>query len=1085
MSNHPPSPQLPPFDAAATLHALERRDLEAMTPPATPLWGQLDAGPLLRIHGLADFWEVDPAANFEQQTHDLLAGVHGQGTSVIYLILGGPRDVRVYMGLQGSGAEAELLKAALIGTFPGVLLPAAPESGLGASLKGSPLFTHMGRLTGIPTRKGARPTGQLSLSHSSARRTGQPSAAPSTNLPTTGLPAYQIERLLRGLAGQTWGYLVRATPVPTAEVLAKNRARFQDLSAASAHVHFQHTRQVQTMQTTGPNYQQGTSEAMNRDLTDYQAQHCLHLLERDLDRLTLGQAVGMWQSAVTFFAPEAPLLGRLAALLRAIFAGAESTPEPLRTFVCQPGKGSGSDPFVTLLTSEELAALIQFPRQEFPGYRIAPYTQFDLDPLPPSTIQPVNLGKVLDGARETGNWFIISRDDFAKHGLVAGVTGSGKTNTLFYLLDKLWRETQVPFLVIEPAKTEYRHLRAASIPDLQVYTLGDERWAPFRLNPFEFEIADGDHRIHVQTHIDYLKSVFNAAFILYAPMPYVLETCLHEIYQDRGWDLTTGHNRRLPPAETRTGAQPLEYDYPVFPTLADLYYKIDEVVDRLGYEERIQMDVKAGLKARVGSLLLGSKGLMLGARHSVPLKELLGRPTVLELEAIGSDDEKAFVIGLILTRLYEYRRVQAMQGGELPALQHVAVFEEAHRLLKNVPTEVETEEANLKGQAVETFANMLSEIRAYGQGVLIAEQIPAKLAPDAIKNTNLKLVHRIVAEDDRQVLGATMNLDERQSRYVTSLPTGQAVAYAEGADRPYLIQVPAHAAKQAGRKITNQQIANDMRQALADARYDPVPGYSRYLGGTTGFDPRSRDLALQLTRLPAFRAHFRRYFLSALLEPGRAVQDYGQLLHFIRQETTNFKLKPDDLAQLAVGVFLHALDDLFKTRGRGYNWLYNVTGALRDQAAEAFILVARGFDPADSGALARLTAEVTAKLATFATGYRQQTAREHGPFAGCVVCQQRCLYRYDVTPLVADEMFERNFVAAMQESRDDQVMWQQLACLAEDAAIQIVAMDGPPIVQEVALCYVSQMGSHLNFRNANQRKLVMNTMKLLAREEKS
>ncbi len=1069
MSNHPPSPQLPPFDTSATLHALERRDLEAMTPPATPVWGQLDAGPLLRIHGLADFWEVDLAANFEQQTHDLLAGLHGQGTSVIYLILGRPRDVRLYLGLQGPGADPELLKAVLTASFPGILLPPTPESGLGTSLRDTPLFTHMGRLTGIPTRKG----GMESTGTRGRRSQGaeDQKVARVSYASSGGGAGYQIERLLRGLAGQTWGYLVRATPVSTAEVLAKNRARFQDLSAASAHVHFQHTRQVQTMQTTGPNYQQGTSEAMNRDLTDYQAQHCLRLLERDLDRLTLGQAVGMWQSAVTFFAPEAPLLGRLAALLRAIFAGAESTPEPLRTFVCQPGKGSGSDPFATQLTSEELAALIQFPRQEFPGYRIAPYTQFDLDPLPPSTAQPVNLGKVLDGGRETGNWFIISRDDFAKHGLVSGVTGSGKTNTLFYLLDKLWREAHVPFLVIEPAKTEYRQLRAASIPDLQVYTLGDERWAPFRLNPFEFEIADGGHRIHVQTHIDYLKSVFNAAFILYAPMPYVLETCLHEIYQDRGWDLTTSHNRRLPPAGTVAGAQPLEYDYPVFPTLADLYYKIDEVVDRLGYEERIQMDVKAGLKARVGSLLLGSKGLMLGARHSVPLKELLARPTVLELEAIGSDDEKAFVIGLILTRLYEYRRVQAMQGGDLPALQHVAVFEEAHRLLKNVPTEVETEEANLKGQAVETFANMLSEIRAYGQGVLIAEQIPAKLAPDAIKNTNLKLMHRIVAEDDRQALGATMNLDERQSRYVTSLPVGQAAAYAEGADHPYLVQVPAHAAKQADRKITSQQIANAMGQALAEARYDPVPGYSRYLKGAAGFDPRLRDLALQLTRLPAFRAHFRRYFLSALLEPARAVQDYGQLLHFIRQETTNFKLRPDDLAQLAIGAFLHALDDLFEARGRGYNWLYNVNGALRDQAAEVFIAVARGFDPADSGALARLTTQVIAKLSTFATGYRQQTSREHGPFAGCIVCQRRCLYRYDVAPLMADKAVEHDFVTAIRETGGKDAMWNALTAVCRQAAAKVVETDSEATRDEIALCFAAQMAAALDLGPANERKL--------------
>jgi hypothetical protein len=1033
-----------------------------------PLWGQLDAGPLLRILGLADFWEAHPAANYEQQTDDMLGGLHGQGVSVVYLILGGARDVRAYVGLQGPNADPELLRATLAGVFPGILLPAASESGLGAALKDTPLFTHMGRLSGIPTRKGGAGSGGAN----EPRATEDRKVTPARSTGGDAGAGHQIERLLRGLVGQAWGYLVRATPVPAADVLAKSRARFQELTAASAYVNYQHTRQIQEMHTIGPNQQQGISDAMNRNLTDYQAQHCLRLLERDLERLTLGQAVGMWQVAVTFFAPDPATLGRLAALLRAVFAGADSTPEPLRTFACRPGKAGGSDPFATLLSSAELAALVQLPRQEFPGYRIAPYTQFDLDPPHAPAAEPINLGKILDGGRETGNWLVISRYDFAKHGLVAGVTGSGKTNTLFYVLDKLWREAHVPFLVVEPAKTEYRHLRAAAMPDLQIYTLGDERWAPFRLNPFEFEIASADQRIHVQTHIDYLKSVFNAAFILYAPMPYVLETCLHEIYQDRGWDLTTSQNRRLPLPGTAASVRAPEYDYPVFPTLADLYRKIDEVVDRLGYEERIQMDVKAGLKARVGSLLLGSKGLMLGARHSVPLQELLSRPTVLELEAIGNDDEKAFVIGLILTRLYEYRRLQAMRGDDLPPLQHVAVFEEAHRLLKNVPTEVETEGANLKGQAVETFANMLSEIRAYGQGVLIAEQIPAKLAPDVLKNTNLKLMHRIVAEDDRQALGATMNLAERQSRYVTSLGAGQAVAYAEGADRPYLVQVPAHAAKgQGSRRITNQQVAEAMGQALADARYDPVPGYSRYLCADGRFDPRLRDLALQLAELPALRAHFRRYFLSALLEPERAVQDYGQLLHLVRQETTNFKLKPADLAQATTAVFLHCLDDLFEARGRGYRWFYNVTAALRDQAAEALVAVARGFDPADANGLARLTADVTARLNVLATGYRQQTAREHGPFAGCVVCQRRCLYRYDVAPFASDKVSEHDFVSAIRESGGEDAMWNALAAVSRQVSGRVVETGNDETRNEVALCFATQMAAALDFGPANERKL--------------
>jgi hypothetical protein len=222
---------------------------------------------------------------------------------------------------------------------------------------------------------------------------------------------------------------------------------------------------------------------------------------------------------------------------------------PIRTFIgSSEGGTSPADTFITPLTSSEVATLCQLPREEFPGYQVTDYARFDIDvPIPSG--EAVALGKVLDGGQATGSWFSIPRQDFAKHGLVVGVTGSGKTNTMFYLLDRLWNKGNgVPFLVIEPAKTEYRDLapRPEFAGNLRIYTLGDERFAPFRINPFVFEIFDLNNRIHVQTHIDFLKSVFNAAFILYAPMPYVLETCLHEIYQDKGWDLTTGQNRRLP-----------------------------------------------------------------------------------------------------------------------------------------------------------------------------------------------------------------------------------------------------------------------------------------------------------------------------------------------------------------------------------------------------------------------------------------------------------------------------------------------------------------------------------------------------------
>jgi len=1025
------------FDIREIIERLERRKLDRAQPPVFPIWGQLDATCFLQVCGLAAFWEEKQGCRFEQYMEDLVTGFHGQGLPFAYLILGRRDQVQVYVGLQGPQAEI-LLATALRGTFPAIELAEKPTEKLGSALRQTALFNHLGRLTGIPTLK----------TRGENDREGS---------------VQQIERLLRGLYGEEWGYLVLARPTEDA------------LVSQMAYQGFEQIRQVSALVKKSVQIAPGTTS----EQTDRQAQYCVELLEKNLERLNRGKAQGTWQVEVYFFAASEAMLDKAKALLKSIFAGKDSMPDPLRTFKCTGGSALAQhDPFITLLNSYELSILTQLPREEMPGYTVRDYARFDvaLPTEPVEPVQAVNIGRILDGGTYTGNWYALPRHDFAKHGLVVGVTGSGKTNTLFHLLDKLWNKGQgVPFLVIEPAKAEYRDLRTApGFETLRIFTLGDERWAPFRLNPFEFEIADAENRIHVQTHIDFLKSVFNAAFILYAPMPYVLETCLHEIYQDKGWDLTTSQNRRLPPQEQGNEAR-----WPVFPTLTDLYNKIDEVVDRLGYEERIQMDVKAGLKARIGSLRLGGKGLMLDVRHSVPMAELLSHPTVLELERIGNDDEKAFIIGLLLTRLYEYRVVQARMHDTLPRLQHITVFEEAHRLLKHVPTEVQTEEANVKGQAVETFTNMLSEIRAYGQGVLIAEQIPTKLAPDAIKNTNLKIMHRIVAEDDRQVMGGTMNLDEAQKRYVTTLRTGQAVVYAEGADKPYLIQVYNFKGTNVKGRVKDKQVRGAMQQFCSQPLYDPLPGYSQHIQphqpGDGRADSETRDMALAVINHSEFAERFSRYFLSLIEEPRRAVYGYHDLAQLAEQVV---RPRPDQEKPVALYVMLQALADLLEDRGRCYGWFYNTVETLRRDLAAILCDIVRDFENRQE-VLDRLVARHAASLQTFSKAYKQLCARAPVPYAGCAFCQARCLYRYEVARLVKDKALERDFVGAIREASDDQEMWAKLAQVCQEAAGRAIQVENEAVIKAVALCYAAQMGPALDFSSASQRKMVKSIQNVL------
>jgi len=1048
----------PSIDFAQRIHALERRHLDGVGAPiAPPVWGQLEHVPFVRVLGQAAFWEDAPQLAYEQRMDDLVASAHGQGVTAYYLIIGRGLDLGLYMGLQGSQDEL-ILRSMLSGFYPGIELAKASRQDLGRMLEQARFFRLRGRLTGIPTRKsgsGASQRAETSRLSTSSQAKPRPS----------GQDGQQIERLMRGMSGAPWGYLVRAAPHPHVEIVSQAYACLDEIATIAAQTKRQIQEVTQTMTQMDPRTQQGSTRSVSAEIVNRQAEYAVTLLERQLQRLDEGKAVGMWNVEAHVFSPDSQALARAQALLNAVFAGPDSMPDPIRVYTC--GNGALPAPeFVTQLTSIELATLMQLPREEVPGYRIGDYAHFDLDTEQMAEGNVIRIGRILSGHTDTGLTYDMRRDQLAKHGLVAGVTGSGKTTTMFGLLDCIYDGGNgVPFLVIEPAKSEYRTLRGQTQPDgtgtgpvsnLRVYTLGDETVAPFRLNPFEFEIADAEHRIHIQTHIDYLKSVFNAAFILYAPMPYVLETCLHEIYQDKGWDLSSGTNRRLP--EKFWGQ---ESEWPVFPTLTDLYRKIDEVTERLGYEERIEMDVKAGLKARVGSLRLGGKGLMLDTQHGVPISELLAHPTVLELERIGNDDEKAFLIGLILTRLYEYRRVQAGHLKQMPVFQHVTVIEEAHRLLKNVSTEVETEGANTRGQAVETFANMLSEIRAYGEGVLIAEQIPTKLAPDAIKNTNLKIIHRLVAQDDREIVGGTMNMNEAQVRFLTTLPVGRAVVYAEGADHPYLVQIENYKDRLAGSgRPVDKAIALAMRALTHTPLYDPLPGYSTLIAR----DPQRKldvyvhDLAGRVCARPEFEAIWSGCFSNLALHPEWGRKSLDPLIDLLKR--TLASQTREQQGQTLLVVLLQAAHDTLQSRGRHYGWTYDKVEHLRQKLIEGLKI-----------ALSSRAEQSNPVLEQFASEYRALCRMEQGPFYGCGPCQERCSYRYDVTAEVRSRTFEHEFANIIRNAPDDQVMWTELAGLCRDATVRLIGDRDQLRINQAALCIGVQAAQRLGFGIGTQRKV--------------
>lgn len=820
-----PSPEksifpLIPFESRlpiALQYAIERRYYEdfiadpkdLVEPDAYDVQAHTRFFPLLEIaHG----------ADVERSLHQLnmqnvLSSLRDSSHSLAFLASSDGERVRLYIGICRLNPTAavmptdeyvQMLRQALRSNFPGI--------DCGTILNGEkfreqvyrPMSSHdlITAFTGVPTPK------NLVGEHF----------------------AQGLERLFEGLHGERYCFLVIAEPIAraaidqivdncrslstaihaqvkqyvtagrgssTTESIGQTESFSTGMGSGILSVLMNFFASYTTSKSTSNALSQTENLSVGREALDKAALYSEQMLDYYVTRLQRGKGLGLWNVGMFLLADHKNTLLRGQGIIRGLFTGTQSHVEPLRaldlnsvhaeiqgalllfrnpTLSFRSGSahplGEAFHKLATPLATDELAVVMNLPRREVPGIKLHQIVDFGLNP--PRLDDGIDLGRIIYHGQELDEPLSVDMDSLTKHTFITGVTGAGKTNTCLTLLRSAYEQRRTPFLVIEPAKTEYRVLLADSLlgVNLQVFTLGDEQTAPFRLNPFAFIRG-----FNLLTHIDLLKAVFNASFPMYASMPYILEEALLEVYTERGWDIASSSNRFVDVATA---------DFtPYLPTLEDVYNQIDSVVERKRYAERLTMDISAALKARLQSLLIGGKGLMLNTQQSIPIEQILDRPTVLELRYIGDDDEKAFLMAILLVLIYEYCQVNRPSD----KLQHLTLVEEAHRLLKNIPPAIAAETANARGKAVELFTDILAEIREYGEGFIIIDQIPSKLAPDVVKNTNLKILHRLVAQDDRHAVGNAMGLNSEQLDQVVHLEKGEAIIHNADLDTPVLTKI--------------------------------------------------------------------------------------------------------------------------------------------------------------------------------------------------------------------------------------------------------------------------------------------------------
>jgi DNA helicase HerA-like ATPase len=602
-----------------------------------------------------------------------------------------------------------------------------------------------------------------------------------------------LDEGLLGSWNGAFGWLVIAEPLPSGELaaLAEEAGRRERLAAASADRFPERESQARRLKERHAELRRGVSEGFWR----------IRVAVGAADERCAARIAGLFCAATDLGglpyalspAPVPPLSGvpgpsglpGLPGLSRP--AGPAGAQAP----AAEPGGDGGpAAPFYG--STALLAALVRPPEREVPGVRFALRPDFDVTPEAPvgePASSRIHLGEVLDGNLMPAGPFSVSVGSLNRHVFVCGATGAGKSQTVRCLLESA-TERGIPWLVIEPAKAEYR-LMASRLPGTRVIRIrpGEPDAIAAGLNPLEPATIETGGGFPLQTHADLVKALFIASFQAEEPFPQVLSAALGRVYEDAGWDLALGEPRRGHPAPGQPTAEPrAPHPSAAYPTLTGLQRAAERVVAEIGYSQRVTDDVLGFIRVRLASLRHGTTGRFLEGGHPLDFAALLRANVVLEIEDVGDDADKAFLMGAVLIRLAEHLRLTHRGGARPAGLAHLTVVEEAHRLLRR-PEPGGTGGTGAAGHAVELFAGLLAEIRAYGEGLVIAEQIPARLVPDVIKNTAVKITHRLPAADDREAVGATMNATPRQSRYLVTLPPGQAAVFSDGMDFPVLVQV--------------------------------------------------------------------------------------------------------------------------------------------------------------------------------------------------------------------------------------------------------------------------------------------------------
>ena len=549
-------------------------------------------------------------------------------------------------------------------------------------------------------------------------------------------------------------------------------------------------------------HSQSDSEAISTSISDnFTMSHkdkvledTIERIEQQITRIKECMTFGMWDCAAYFIADNAQTSVVAANTFRSLMVGGDGNNERINfnlfgvrekentakiaeylrycqhpVFELDKAHSSQHITPTNFISGKELPLLINLPRKAVAGLPIMSIAEFGRNVSADfgDNVRTIDLGHIYHMDSQESTAVSIDLDSLASHCFITGSTGSGKSNTVFRIVEELIdKRNNVPFLIIEPAKGEYKH-KFSQVPDINIFCTNASVGQFLKINPFRF-----DSNIHILEHLDRLIEIFNTCWEMYAAMPAILKDAIEKAYEGVGWDLVNSIY--------------LNEGEPQYPTFKDLLTVLPNVINKAAYSSDTKSDYIGALVTRVQSLTNGIIGQIFCDCYDISDRELFDERTIVDLSRIGSSETKSLLMGVLVLRLSEYRMSHTSDLNT--SLRHVTILEEAHNLLKNTHDSA-APSSGVVGKSVEMICNTIAEVRAYGEGFIIVDQSPTSVDIAAIKNTNTKIIMRLPDIHDCEIAGRSTSLTNEQIAELAKLKTGVAVVMQNNWNEASLVKI--------------------------------------------------------------------------------------------------------------------------------------------------------------------------------------------------------------------------------------------------------------------------------------------------------